>query len=116
MGDENHGMFCECCGVFTNYDNQHFTKHHLKKEHGLSSEEYYRKYILKDGDDMCKTCGCSLKFKSIERGFGKGYCSNTCVLSNSDVQISIQKTQIQNQFEKYGMYYDNYHIHIFDTR
>ena len=25
--------------------------------------------------------------------------------------------KIKNEeFEKYGMYYDNYHIHIFDTR
>jgi len=99
-------IYCEICQELTKYDNQHFTKYHLKVKHALSSKEYYDTYVSNNSNDKyCKTCGKELRFKNIIVGYGKGYCSNTCILTNRNVIDAIHKTQTEQQFSKYGMYY-----------
>lgn len=36
--------------------------YHIKNQHNISSEEYYRKYYLKSKEDLCENCGKFLPF------------------------------------------------------
>ena len=61
---------CAICGESCD------VKNHIK-EHGLTTKEYYDKYIKKPDEGICKICGRQTKYKSINRGY-RIYCSNKC--------------------------------------
>ena len=35
---------------------------HIRSEHDMSQEEYYRKYSYKSGDENCSNCGVKVDF------------------------------------------------------
>jgi len=95
-------IYCKICKDKTNQTELgKFTKHHLKKYHNISSKEYYNKFLKKDNEGFCLTCGKETRFISIKKGYTK-FCDNSCVLKNKKIKKIINQTQIKNQIKKYG--------------
>jgi hypothetical protein len=54
---------------------------HIRSEHDMSQEEYYRKYSYKSGDENCSNCGVKVDFINLLLGY-KSTCSKSCASSN----------------------------------
>ena len=86
--------------MFTcNICNNNFTGHnsllyHVKKEHILSTQEYYD---LVYNAGLCKTCGKPTRFINFKAGY-KQYCSAKCAANSSE---TIRKREETN-LKKYG--------------
>lgn len=58
--------------------------HHIKNRHGITSEEYYRKFFLKGTEDgFCKQCGKPTIFRSIRLGYQE-FCGVKCSNINQE--------------------------------
>ena len=66
-------MNCLICNMDVKLDNANFVVHHIKKVHGLTSQEYYDKYFKKEGEGICLQCTNPTSFKSISAGYSI-YC------------------------------------------
>ena len=62
-----HVEFAKACSLGT----------HLWKTHGMSSQEYYVKYLAKPGDGKCPVCGKPTLFMSLGQGF-REFCGKKC--------------------------------------
>ena len=69
---------------------------HLKRDHKLTSEEYYLKYIRRDEAPTCLQCNKPVKFQSIFKGY-RNYCSTKCSA------IASESLKQQKCMEKYGV-------------
>lgn len=70
--DEWH---CKQCGfVCDNYKT--FFKH-TREEHSLSAQDYYDKFLRKEGEGQCAVCGGPTKYFDFTRGYSK-FCSQKC--------------------------------------
>ena len=56
---------------------------HVRK-HNLTSEEYYRKWLMKPGEGFCKTCGKPTRFCGLTDKCFQPYCSNKCHNTDSE--------------------------------
>lgn len=75
MPTENKVCKCEVCGeVFETYQT---LNSHIKKQHHLSSKEYYDKYFKKPGEGFCLCCGKPVIFRCITIGYPQ-FCSSKC--------------------------------------
>lgn len=70
---------------------------HLKL-HNISSEEYYKKFLLKPNEGFCKICGKPTKYHSISTGFYT-YCSNECIGKDK----SIVKKREDTSLKRFGV-------------
>ncbi len=75
-------MECKICNSEIN-SNNHFGTH-IKKYHNINSKEYYDKYLKKENEDICLTCGNKTKFINVISGYYK-YCSISCISNNSEI-------------------------------
>ena len=76
--------------------------YHIKNQHNISSEDYYRKYYLKPGEDLCENCGKSLPFIKLSKPFSKT-CSRQCFSQNKltkerRANTNIKKFGTENPF------------------
>ena len=71
----DYRAICAICGKTCD------VKNHIK-EHGLSTKEYYDKYIKLPDEGICKTCGKQTPFRGINAGYPQLYCSNKCKNNN----------------------------------
>lgn len=85
-------MICVICG-------EDFNPHgnHLRKEHGLTSQEYFDQYLATDMDGKCVICGKPTQFRGIKVGYKK-HCSTKC--AQSDIEVINTKKAVF--LEKYG--------------
>lgn len=86
-------MKCEICGK--EYRN---LSSHIWQSHSIYSQEYYDKYLKKEGEGICAVCGKPTEF----RGLGIGYsecCSIQCATKNPKRQEKIRETNLK----KYGV-------------
>jgi len=68
------------------------------KQHQITSEEYYCKYLKKDDtESQCKLCGVKTEYLDSNIGYRK-YCSRKCQVSDPKRVIKIKQTKL----EKYG--------------
>lgn len=86
---------CEICGKEINKKSFSI---HLKKEHNITSKEYYDQYIKKENEGKCATCGKETKFKGIFKGGYNKFCSVKCSANNKEVREKAKKTNL----ERYG--------------
>lgn len=63
---------------------------HVRK-HGLTSEEYYRKWLMKPNEGFCKVCGKPTKFCGLSEKCFQPYCSNKC--HNSDAEYLADRSE-----------------------
>lgn len=82
-------MLCKICNK--EFSNNFITKH-IKKEHGLLPEVYYKQYI-DSSSGACRYCGSNTKFISITLGYAV-YCSRKCSNSSTEVKEEKKKTYI----------------------
>ena len=58
--------------------------HHIRNRHGMSSEEYYIKYLKRDpSEGICKQCGKPTLFRSIRTGYQE-FCGVKCSNVNKE--------------------------------
>ena len=71
--------------------------YHIKSQHNITPEEYYRKFYLVKNEDLCENCGKPLKFGKLTKPFAKT-CSRNCVGKNNLTKERRNKTNL----EKFG--------------
>lgn len=98
-------IYCEICKKEINQNELgKFTKHHLKKHHNINSKNYYDKFLKKENEGICLTCGKETRFQSIVKGYTR-FCNDSCVLKNKNIKKQINKSRKQNEFKIYGCWY-----------
>ena len=81
--------------------NQQFMSHkslswHVK-HHDLTNKEYYDKYIKKENEGYCLTCGKQTDFISMNKGY-KQHCNKQCM----SVDNNVQQKRMNTNLEIYG--------------
>lgn len=66
---------CKICG--RHYEDAFTFTSHIKNDHKLSIQDYYDKFLKKEGEGLCKICGKPTKFNGINKGYSE-YCSKAC--------------------------------------
>lgn len=67
---------------------------HIKEKHGVTSKEYYDKFLIKGGEGKCALCGEKLRFRGIVRGYTK-YCKH-CFFKAEETKEKIKATNLEN--------------------
>lgn len=88
-------MKCYICGK--EYHNKGIS-HHITKLHKITVKEYYDKYLKKDGEGICPTCGKETQFLEITTGYRK-FCCPRCAQLNKETREKYKATCL----EKYGV-------------
>lgn len=89
---ENGNFECAICGKKTNR-----LKTHILKQHGIADEkEYYDKYVKKEGEGICLTCGKETKFASATSGYYH-FCCNSCAQQSEITRKKIKDTFMKSQ-------------------
>lgn len=113
-------MQCKIC----NYDchNYYQLVWHIKKEHKISSQEYYNKYLKTENEEFCDNPNCNNKVPYMGLSVGyRRYCSSKCSMldpinqanhkatclkkygvENPSQVKEIQEKKVQTFYKKYG--------------
>lgn len=91
-----YSITCELCGAEVKTKGM---SSHLKI-HNMTNKEYYDKYMKKDKEDICPTCGGKNKFTSITAGYKK-HCSTKCSSLDPEIHAKLKATNK----ERYGFEY-----------
>ena len=70
---------------------------HIKNQHNVTPEQYYRQYYIISGEDICENCGKPLKFIKLTKPFMKT-CSKKCFGQN---QLT-KKRRNQTNIKRFG--------------
>ena len=96
-------IFCKCCGKQTIYTHDNFYRWHLKKEHGITTRQYYDMYLKKEDEDKCPVCGGETGFINMNRGYNR-CCSHECMYKdevyNESRNIGISSIDFNTALEK----------------
>lgn len=68
---------------------------HVRK-HGLTTEQYYRKWLIKPGEGFCKVCGKPTVFAGMDAKCFHPYCSNKCH-NNDPEYLAIRSENRKNK-------------------
>lgn len=68
--------------------------YHIRAQHNFTSEQYYRKFYLIEGEDLCENCKKPLKFYKLTKPFAKT-CSKQCFGKNSLTKERRNKTNLE---------------------
>jgi very-short-patch-repair endonuclease len=97
----NKKNICLECQEFFNKDtdNKNFLSFtsHLKTHHGMSNEEYYRKYYLKNSEGLC-ACGCGNKTTFHKGKYLKYFSDHKNYITQTDLTL----LKIKKSKEKYN--------------
>ena len=80
-------MKCELCGNDFNHLGLHLNYRHKD----ITQKEYYDRYLKRDGEGFCYTCGKPLPFISLSKGY-KHYCDSKCELADKRVVEKAKRT------------------------
>lgn len=83
---------CQLCEKKAEFKTIQSLLSHIQHNHkGYNSERYYRTFIMKRGEGLCRTCGKPTKFMGLVRGYQR-YCGNKCVWRDPAVKEKRAKT------------------------
>ena len=68
---------------------------HIKK-HKIQLEDYYLKYLKKDCEGICLTCGKKTNFSGLPGGYCK-FCSSKCRANNKEIKDQLIRTNLKNR-------------------
>ena len=68
---------CKSNGKSVNFEKACSMGTHLWKTHGMSSQQYYDKYLRKEGEGICPECGKPTLFRTLGKGYLE-FCSKKC--------------------------------------
>lgn len=77
---------CCICGEQVKYISRHLRLHHPD----ITEKDYYDKFLKKNNEGFCKTCGKIMPFRSIQNGY-RQYCNQSCEMKDKDLQIELRK-------------------------
>ena len=89
-------MICKICEK--EYNSYKSLSIHIRKTHNITSKEYYDKYIRKENEGNCVTCGKPTPYKNISSGY-QIHCSNRCTRLDPVIKNQIENTHMQ----RYGV-------------
>lgn len=81
-------MICQICGK--ECDGSQGLTSHASKTHGMTSKEYYDRFIKKPGEGICPNCGNPTNFIKFGRGYSK-HCNYSC--SSTDPVTNKQRNE-----------------------
>lgn len=84
-------MKCEICGIELKRLGRH-----IVKTHHISLQDYYDKYLKKDGEDICTECGNKKDFgRDLNEAYSE-FCSPSCAVSSDKIQKKMRDTCKEN--------------------
>ena len=95
---------CKICG--RHYEDAFTFTSHIKNDHKLSIQDYYDKFLKKEGEGLCKICGKPTKFNGINKGYSE-YCSKACsnkfltVIADSEIGYSRSLINLVLMFKEF---------------
>lgn len=100
---------CEDCGIvlqeFTQVKYINAVNRHIENDHKMTPQEYYDKYLKKEGDGICHFCGNQTRFKNIFDGYNK-FCNLTCHINQGkkdteENKIEVDRLRKEKRAEKF---------------
>ena len=58
---------------------------HITKLHKVTLKDYYDRFVRKEGEGFCKTCGVETKFGGLGSGYHE-YCSVSCNVNDPETK------------------------------
>lgn len=97
-------MICDIC-------NKEFTTYvglscHIRQSHNITSQEYYDKYIRKEGEGFCNVCQKPTSFRNFHIGYSR-FCCAKCVQNSEETKSKIQQTCL-DRYDSKNVYASEY--------
>ena len=89
---------CKICNYQT--DSRQSFNSHISHKHHINSKEYYDKYLKKENEGICPSCGKITKFRNMWYGYNE-HCSKRCIPLDPNIQNKMKQTCL----ERYGTEY-----------
>lgn len=97
-------MICDIC-------NKEFKTYvglscHIRQSHNITSQEYYDKYIRKEGEGFCEMCQKPTSFRNLHIGYSR-FCSKKCIQNSEETKSKIQQTCL-DRYDSKNVYASEY--------
>lgn len=97
-------MICDIC-------NKEFKTYvgfscHIRQSHNITSQEYYDKYIRKEGEGFCNVCQKPTSFRNFHIGYSR-FCCSKCVQNSEETKSKIQQTCL-DRYDSKNIYASEY--------
>lgn len=97
-------MICDIC-------NKEFKTYvglscHIRQSHNMTSQEYYDKYIKKEGEGFCEMCQKPTSFRNLHIGYSR-FCCGKCVQNSEETKSKIQQTCL-DRYDSKNVYASEY--------
>lgn len=97
-------MICDIC-------NKEFKTYvglscHIRQSHNITSQEYYDKYIRKEGEGFCNVCQKPTSFRNFHIGYSR-FCCSKCVQNSEETKSKIQQTCL-DRYDSKNVYASEY--------
>ena len=97
-------MICDIC-------NKEFKTYvglscHIRQSHNITSQEYYDKYIRKEGEGFCNICQKPTSFRNFHIGYSR-FCCGKCVQNSEETKSKIQQTCL-DRYDSKNVYASEY--------
>ena len=97
-------MICDIC-------NKEFKTYvglscHIRQSHNITSQEYYDKYIRKEGEGFCNVCQKPTFFRNLHIGYSR-FCCSKCTQNSEDTRNKIQQTCL-DRYDSKNVYASEY--------
>lgn len=97
-------MICDIC-------NKEFKTYvglscHIRQSHNITSQEYYDKYIRKEGEGFCNVCQKPTSFRNFHIGYSR-FCCGKCVQNSEETKSKIQQTCL-DRYDSKNVYASEY--------
>jgi len=91
-------IICKFCGNETSYSTSRaFLGNHIIKEHKITIQEYYDKFLKKENEGICESCGQPTEFIKFSQGYRR-FCSTKCSTNAKSTRDKARETY----YEKTG--------------
>lgn len=99
------GKICKDLFSLTSHINRN------KKDHNLTTKEYFDKYLKEATDGICKLCGKDTKYKGFTTGYND-YCSEKCLMNSEQMKEKIRVGMANSKYYQETLKSDAYHKHL----
>ena len=79
---------------------------HIRQSHNMTSQEYYDKYIKKEGEGFCNVCQKPTSFRNLHIGYSR-FCCSKCTQNSEDTRNKIQQTCL-DRYDSKNVYASEY--------
>jgi csr/mutH/archaeal HJR family nuclease len=79
---------------------------HIRQSHNTTSQEYYDKYIRKEGEGFCNVCQKPTSFRNFHIGYSR-FCCGKCVQNSEETKSKIQQTCL-DRYDSKNVYASEY--------